>query len=255
MSVLAWLGMGSAWAFEWPMLDRLSGGANASGSSLPGKGAPAKGQKKAPEKEVVVAKGGDFKRFALVWLMMMLGGVGVWWIWRKGALWYAWSRGGKEEEQEALQDPVVIAPGNQLRNDLLVVGRRWQEQFGMTPINYAVIAVYDAAMLVGMTEEQFAEYMQERVLSVGREADFVFERKRYLVKAYRQTDTGGGNRVRYVPKAQHMQWDLLVMILYDAELIVMGAWRMTWDEYIAHCDNKEKLTLEDYQKGERIDFA
>ena len=49
-----------------------------------------------------------------------------------------------------------------LRNKLVDVALRWQESFGVAPSITNAISEYDAALLVGMTESEYSEYMQDK---------------------------------------------------------------------------------------------
>ncbi|MBF0125669.1 MAG: hypothetical protein HQM02_00510 [Magnetococcales bacterium] len=203
-------------------------------------------------KEVPPDKSAEVKNFAAIWILLMLVGVVVWMVWLKGKAFLQWAMTRMDDEAEQLQEPVSITFGYQLRSDLIAVARKWQEQYRVSPANLSVIAGFDTAMLLGMSEEHYADFMQERSFVAGREVDLIFERKRYLVKACRQADRSGSS-VKYAPKAQHLQWDILVFLMYDADYALMGAWRMSCEDYKRQCDPKERLTPEDYQQGERVE--
>ena len=71
-----------------------------------------------------------------------------------------------------------------LRNKLVDTALQWQERFGVAPSITSAISEYDAALLVGMTENEYSDYMQDKT-AVSKGADFIFNKTRYQVKANR----------------------------------------------------------------------
>lgn len=71
-----------------------------------------------------------------------------------------------------------------LRNKLIDIALQWQESFGVAPSITSALSEYDAAMLVGMSENEYSEYMKDKT-AVSKGADFVFNNIRYQVKANR----------------------------------------------------------------------
>ena len=59
-----------------------------------------------------------------------------------------------------------------LRDKLVEVALQWQEKFGVAPQITTVVSEYDAAMLVGMPEREYSEYMQDKT-AVNKGSDFV----------------------------------------------------------------------------------
>lgn len=49
-----------------------------------------------------------------------------------------------------------------LRNKLVYVALQGQKSFGVAPSITSAISEYDAASLVGMTEKEYSEYMQDK---------------------------------------------------------------------------------------------
>lgn len=45
-----------------------------------------------------------------------------------------------------------------LRNKLIDIALLWQENFGVAPSITSAISEYDAAMLIGMPENEYSEY-------------------------------------------------------------------------------------------------
>ena len=49
-----------------------------------------------------------------------------------------------------------------LRNKLIDIALLWQENFGVAPSITSAISEYDAAMLIGMPENEYSEYMKDK---------------------------------------------------------------------------------------------
>ena len=72
-----------------------------------------------------------------------------------------------------------------LRDKLVEIALQWQSKYGVAPQSTSVISEFDAAMLVGMSESDYSDYMQDKT-AVSKGADFVFNHQRYQVKANSQ---------------------------------------------------------------------
>ena len=109
-----------------------------------------------------------------------------------------------------------------LRNNLVDVALQWQEKYGVAPSITSAVSEYDAAMLVGMKESEYSEYMKDKT-AVSKGADFVFKNIRYQVKGNRPSGKKG-SFVTKVPKASNYEWDKLIWILYDKSYVMQEAW-------------------------------
>ena len=89
-----------------------------------------------------------------------------------------------------------------LRDELVKIALQWQAKYGVAPQITTVVSEYDAAMLVGMPENDYSEYMQDKT-AVNKGSDFVFNHTRYQVKANRPSGKPG-SFVTMVPKHQIM---------------------------------------------------
>ena len=49
-----------------------------------------------------------------------------------------------------------------LRDKLVEVALEWQSKFGVAPSITSAVSEYDAAMLVGMSESDYSEYMKDK---------------------------------------------------------------------------------------------
>lgn len=134
-----------------------------------------------------------------------------------------------------------------LRNKLVDIALQWQDSFGVAPSITSAISEYDAALLVGMTESEYSEYMKDKT-AVNKGSDFVFNNQRYQVKANRPSGKPG-SEVTKVVKAANYLWDKLIWILYDKQYIMQEAWEWDVDKYKLEFDHKSRISPNDYRKG------
>lgn len=134
-----------------------------------------------------------------------------------------------------------------LRNKLVDTALQWQEWFGVAPSITSAISEYDAALLVGMTEKEYSDYMQDKT-AVSKGADFIFNKTRYQVKANRPSGKKG-SFVTMVPKATNYEWDKLIWILYDKNYVMQEAWEWCVKDYQAAFDGVKRLSPNHYRKG------
>ena len=137
-----------------------------------------------------------------------------------------------------------------LRDKLVEVALEWQSKFGVSPSITSTVSEYDAAMLVGMSEPEYSEYMKDKT-AVCKGADFVFNNIRYQIKANRPSGKPG-SFVTLVSKASNYLWDKLIWILYDKNYVMQEAWEWDVEDYISSFDNKKRLSPDDYRKGRRL---
>ena len=134
-----------------------------------------------------------------------------------------------------------------LRNKLVDTALQWQERFGVAPSITSAISEYDAALLVGMTENEYSDYMQDKT-AVSKGADFIFNKTRYQVKANRPSGKKG-SFVTMVPKATNYEWDKLIWILYDKNYVMQEVWEWYVKDYQAAFDGIKRLSPNHYRKG------
>lgn len=53
-----------------------------------------------------------------------------------------------------------------LRDELVEIALQWQAKYGVAPQITSVLSEYDAAMLVGMSEKDYSDYMQDHCCPV-----------------------------------------------------------------------------------------
>jgi hypothetical protein len=135
----------------------------------------------------------------------------------------------------------------QLRNKLVEIALQWQERYGVAPSITSTISEYDAAMLVGMSENDYSAYMKDKT-AVNKGSDFVFNNTRYQVKANRPSGKKG-SFVTMVPKAANYEWDRLIWILYDKNYVIQEAWEWGVEEYKDAFDAIKRLSPDHYRKG------
>lgn len=112
-----------------------------------------------------------------------------------------------------------------LRTDLVSTARRWEQRFGNAPSITTALSEYDAAMLVGMSEDEYSRTIAGSTAD-QKGYDFKFDKERYQVKGNRPSGKPGSN-VTWVPKAKNYEWDHLIWILYDPGYRIVEAWQ--WD--------------------------
>ena len=134
-----------------------------------------------------------------------------------------------------------------LRDELVKIALLWQERFGVAPSITNAISEYDAAMLVGMSESEYSDYMKDKT-AVNKGSDFVFMNIRYQVKANRPSGKKG-SFVTMVPKATNYEWDRLIWILYDKNFVMQEAWEWEVKDYKLAFDNIKRLSPDHYRKG------
>ena len=134
-----------------------------------------------------------------------------------------------------------------LRDELVKIALQWQERSGVAPSITSTISEYDAAMLVGMSENEYSDYMKDKT-AVIKGSDFVFKNTRYQVKANRPSGKKG-SFVTIVPKAANYEWDRLIWILYDKNYVIQEAWEWEVEEYKDAFDAIKRLSPDHYRKG------
>ena len=137
-----------------------------------------------------------------------------------------------------------------LRDRLVEAALEWQRRYGVAPHITAALSEYDASRLIGMPEQSYSDYMQDKT-AVSKGADFEWNGERYQVKANRPSGKPG-SRVTLVAKAANYDWDWLIWILYGTEYDMQEAWMWSMEDYRANFDDKKRLSPDDYRRGERL---
>ena len=86
-----------------------------------------------------------------------------------------------------------------LRDILVDVALQWQASFGIAPSITSSISEYDAAMLVGMSEKEYSDYMRDKT-AVAKGTDFVYRNIRYPLAELSQCilDSSNGSIINVI---------------------------------------------------------
>lgn len=137
-----------------------------------------------------------------------------------------------------------------LRHQLVETALAWERAFGNAPAITSTLAEYDAAMLLGLSLQQYSFAMQGAT-AVQKGHDFAFNGKRYQVKGNRSSGKPG-SFVTLVPRARNYDWDFLVWVLYDKGYEIQEAW--LWDtlSYKDEFEKLKRLSPTHYRQGLRL---
>jgi len=137
-----------------------------------------------------------------------------------------------------------------LRQQLVEISLKWQAKYGVAPQVTSALSEYDAAMLIGATEDEYSKHMQNQT-AVTKGVDFVYNNKRYQVKANRPSGKRG-SAVTLVSKAKNYEWDFLIWVLYNTTYNIQEAWLWPVDRYKAEYDSVKRLSPDHMRKGKRL---
>jgi hypothetical protein len=116
-----------------------------------------------------------------------------------------------------------------LRDRLVSLALEWEQTFGVAPQITSALSEYDAAMLMGMSELEYAEAMR-RATAVQRGHDFVHKGIRYQVKGTRPSGKPG-SKITKVPSVNNFDWDVLIWICYDTKYDIQEGWSWQVADY------------------------
>jgi hypothetical protein len=136
-----------------------------------------------------------------------------------------------------------------IRNSLVNIALEWENKFSVMPAITSAISEYDAAQLIGCSEQSYSEIMKGRT-AVAKGYEFEYEGIKYQVKANRPSGKPG-SFVTLVGKARNYEWDCLIWILYDTKFNIQEAWSFDCDEYKKRFDDKKRLSPEDMRTGKK----
>lgn len=138
----------------------------------------------------------------------------------------------------------------EIRQQLVSTALEWQKRFGVAPAITSALSEYDAALLVGCSEDDYSRYMQDKT-AVAKGADFTHDGMRYQVKACRPSGKPG-SLVTWVPKANNYDWDYVIWIHYTTGYEIREAWLWHVDDYRAAFDSVSRLSPEHMRQGRRL---
>jgi hypothetical protein len=139
---------------------------------------------------------------------------------------------------------------NDLRKRLVETALEWEKFYGVAPSITSAISEYDAALLIGLTPNEYQNCMQGRT-AVSKGFDFLCEGKRYQVKANRPSGKPGST-VTKVAKATNYEWDFLLWLHYKPTFEIQEVWLLDRDFYIEQFDTKKHIRPNDMRKGSRL---
>lgn len=146
--------------------------------------------------------------------------------------------------------PRVSPATEKLRESLVAVTLEWERVFGVAPSITSAVSEYDAACLVGHTDESYGKACVGRT-AVTRGCDFILNGLRYQVKANRPSGKPG-SFVTLVGKASNYEWDRLIWILYDRYFVIQEAWEWDVDKYRSEFHERKRLAPADMRQGRRL---
>ena len=137
-----------------------------------------------------------------------------------------------------------------LRARLVTAALQWETAFGVAPAITSAVSEYDAAILIGSTAEAYGVSCSTRT-AVSRGHDFIFQNKRYQVKANRPSGKPGST-VTLVNKPKNYDWDFLVWVLYDRAFQMREAWLWPVEQYRNQLGPKTRISPGDMRAGTRL---
>jgi hypothetical protein len=137
-----------------------------------------------------------------------------------------------------------------LRDELVLIALEWERRFCVAPSITSSISEYDAAILIGHSEQSYCEAITGRT-AVTKGCDFKHNGLRYQIKSNRSSGKPG-SFVTLVGKAANYDWDRLVWLLYDKGYVLQEAWEWSVEEYRRTFHDQARLAPKDMRKGKRI---
>ena len=139
---------------------------------------------------------------------------------------------------------------SKIRDELVKLALEWQNKFGVAPAITSTLSEYDAAILSGMTESEYSDFMQSQT-AVQKGYDFIFNGVRYQVKGNRPSGKPG-SKVTMVPKASNYNWDILIWVLYNKEYEIQEAWSWPVGKYKEVFHEIKRLSPAHYRGGQNL---
>jgi len=150
-----------------------------------------------------------------------------------------------------------------MKDKLVKLALEWEDKFGVAPRITASISEYDAAMVTGMTEDEYSQEMQDKT-AVGEGYDFEYNKLKYQVKGSRPSKKRekehpkdpvtkvGKAAIEY--KDVSKPWDKLIWVLYDKKFEPQGAWEWDFDDYKREITPLEYVRPGHMKRGKQIIF-
>ncbi len=117
----------------------------------------------------------------------------------------------------------------EFRADLVRIALAWQDAFGVAPDITRALSELDAALLVGMTEDEYCADGEFRT-AVTRGEDFALRGIRCQVTANRPSGKKG-SKVTRVTLKRKFERNRHIGLLSNQEYVLLAAWEFTVDVY------------------------
>ena len=137
-----------------------------------------------------------------------------------------------------------------IRDQLVSIALDWQRIYGNAPSITGTLGEYDAAMLVGCSEDAYQTQMRDRSV-VAAHYDFVHQGLRYQVRANRPSGRRG-SPVTLVSKPRSYEWDYFVWVHYHTDFRLREVWRWTVAEFQTQFASVTRLSPTHVRRGERL---
>lgn len=137
-----------------------------------------------------------------------------------------------------------------LRTHLIKTALEWQNRFGVAPAITSSVSEYDAAVLVGCSEDDLRLDSETRT-AVTKGHDFVYRGARYQVKANRPSGKPG-SKVTLVANPKNDEWDYLIWILYDTKYSIEEAWLWSLEGFRSNYPKDMRLHPDHLRLGTRM---
>lgn len=137
-----------------------------------------------------------------------------------------------------------------LRDRLVQVVLEWENRYGVAPRVTGDIAEYDAAVLLGCSDDECVKAMAGRT-AVSKGHDLLHNGIRYQVKSNRPSGKKG-SFVTKVNGPANYAWDKLIWILYDREFRIQEAWLWDVTDFKARLGALTRLSPDHMRQGETL---
>ena len=135
-----------------------------------------------------------------------------------------------------------------LRDHLVKSTLEWREKYGSAPHITSTISEYDAARLIGMSEEEYAQ----RTIDSRRRFNFIYKKKRYQVHGTRQFSQLPES-VAIEKKTIKYGCNYFIRVLYNKSYEIQEAW--LWDINSVNGPDTGKGLKQYFESNDRMTFA
>ena len=135
-----------------------------------------------------------------------------------------------------------------LRDQLVNSTLEWREKYGNAPTITQSISEYDAARLIGMSEEEYSE----RTIDSRRRFNFIYKKRRYQVHGTRQFSQLPES-VAIEKKTIKHGCNYFIRVLYNKSYEIQEAW--LWDINSVNGPDTGKGLKQYFESNDRMTFA